>query len=188
MDKVKAWTKTGSAVILAEGEHGKRLINQQFITATGQTVNRTIFDCHHISVIVFPLTAKMEVIAIKQFRPAANEVILELPGGNSEPEEDFLITAKRELKEETGYTSNNLIRFPNKLWPDAGSLTPYFYAVLALECAWVDKPKIDSHEDTETIIVPLAKWMEMIALGEITDLKTIAITLLGTLAFKRTKQ
>ncbi len=190
MDKVKMWTKVGPGVILAEGNHGKKLVDQTFLTKHGETVNYTIVDGNCISIIVFPLTTDMEVIAVKQFRPAANEIILELPGGNNEPEDkDFTQTAQRELIEETGYRSDELIALPNKLWPDPSSLTMYFYSFLAQECKQTQRSNnLDSNEDTETLLVPLSAWMDMISYGKITDMKTIAVTLLATLALNGGRQ
>lgn len=79
-------------------------------------------------VTVLALTEDKKVPLVKQFRPALNKSSLELPGGlidkkEEKPEE----AARRELYEETGYTSNSKIiplgcfnpdsgRLENKLW------------------------------------------------------------------------
>ena len=188
MDKVKMWTKIGSKVTLAENNN-KRLVDQLFLNpVNGNMINYTLFDCSRPAIIIFPLTINMEVIAIKQFRPGADEIILELPGGTHEPEdESFTKTAQRELTEETGYQSGRLTMMPNKLWPDPSSLTIYFYSFLAQECKKIQKSNnFDGNENTETLLVPLSTWMGMISSGKITDIKTIAITLLAKLSMDRT--
>lgn len=56
------------------------------------------------SVNVVAITPDQEVVAIRQFRFGVGATTLELPGGLAEPDEEPLIAAQRELREETGYT------------------------------------------------------------------------------------
>lgn len=46
-----------------------------------------------------------ELVMVEQFRNAVGGVIHEIPAGMLEPDEDPLSCARRELKEETGYTA-----------------------------------------------------------------------------------
>ena len=161
MDKIREWPKVGRPKILAEN-HGKRLIDQSFVNPTnGQTVNFTIFDSSRASVIIFPLTTRHEIVAVKQFRPAIGKIILELPGGNIDPKDKNIVgAAKRELLEETGYWAKELFLMPNKLWIDPSICTPYFYSLLALGCKKIKKPKNDENEDLRTVVLPLKLWMK----------------------------
>lgn len=58
-------------------------------------------------VIIIPITEKKELILIKQFRPALDKYVIELPAGLVEINEDYIASGKRELIEETGYSSEN---------------------------------------------------------------------------------
>ena len=49
------------------------------------------------------ITKDNKVIVAKQFRPAQEKLMYEIPGGGIEPGEDPEVTAVRELTEETGY-------------------------------------------------------------------------------------
>ncbi|MGW5639259.1 NUDIX hydrolase [Streptomyces sp. NPDC003832] len=49
-----------------------------------------------------------DVLLVQQYRPAVDEVLLELPAGRSEPGETPLDTAARELREETGYIAQEI--------------------------------------------------------------------------------
>lgn len=56
---------------------------------------------------VIALTLANEMVLVRQFRFGVREVTLEIPGGMVDPGEDHESAAKRELQEETGYTSND---------------------------------------------------------------------------------
>jgi len=186
MDKIREWPKVGKPRILAEN-HGRRLVDQTFINpANGQALNFTLFDSNRTSVVIFALTTRFEIIAVKQFRPAIEEITIELPGGNIDPQDKNIAeTARRELLEETGYQIEELIPIPNKLWLDPGTYTPYIYSFLALDCEKIRQPKNEENEDIVTVVLPIESWMGMILSGKISDMKTIAITLLATSILKR---
>lgn len=58
-------------------------------------------------VIILPITNDNEIVLLKQYRPAINDYIYELPSGMVDKGEDFKFAAKRELFEETGLRCTN---------------------------------------------------------------------------------
>src|SRR4051812_21387285 len=58
---------------------------------------------------VFALTLDREVVLTRQYKHGVKEVVLELPAGMISSNELPLVTAKRELQEETGYTAKDWI-------------------------------------------------------------------------------
>lgn len=55
---------------------------------------------------IIPITAQREVILVEQYRHGSDSIELEIPAGLIEPGEAPINAAMRELKEETGYVSN----------------------------------------------------------------------------------
>lgn len=57
---------------------------------------------------ILPITADNQIVMLRQYRHAAGDIFLELPGGavDSHKKEEPLLAAQRELQEETGYTSS----------------------------------------------------------------------------------
>jgi ADP-ribose pyrophosphatase len=62
---------------------------------------------HPGAVAILTTTKDGKIVLIKQFRKACEEILWEIPAGKLEKGEAPLDCAKRELKEETGYTARN---------------------------------------------------------------------------------
>ncbi|WP_034429000.1 NUDIX hydrolase, partial [Caldisalinibacter kiritimatiensis] len=63
---------------------------------------------HPRAVAIVPITAKGEIILVKQYRKPVEKELLEIPAGKLEVGEEPKTCAIRELKEETGVTANKL--------------------------------------------------------------------------------
>ena len=60
------------------------------------------------SVLILPVTDDGRYIFVRQYRPAVGRYVLELPAGAVDESESADIAAKRELQEETGYSTSGL--------------------------------------------------------------------------------
>jgi ADP-ribose pyrophosphatase len=95
--------------IRTERIYSGRVINlrkDEVTLPNGKKSTREIID-HPGAVVILAQNSKEKVIMVKQFRKAIEDVLLELPAGTLEPNEEIINCAKRELEEETGYQAQN---------------------------------------------------------------------------------
>lgn len=60
-------------------------------------------------VLVIPITESGEFVFIRQFRPAFGSFVIEFPAGLNDKSESLIEVAKRELIEETGLTTDEIV-------------------------------------------------------------------------------
>lgn len=87
---------------------GKKFVVNTYQADDGQTFDWASLDTPSSSIVV-TLTKDNQLVLVRQYRFNLLEYTYEHPAGGAETGEDKLITASRELSEETGYESNNII-------------------------------------------------------------------------------
>ena len=113
----------------------------------------------------------MEVIAVCQYRYPIGRVTIEIPAGKLDSaEEDVLAAAKRELREETGYTAEKFT-FLGDLYPSPAILSEKIAMYLATGLRKGEQ-ELDEDEFLDVVKVPFAEVVDMIMRGEIPDAKT----------------
>lgn len=101
-------------------------------------------------VCVLPITAEGKIVLIKNYRVPVEDYCIEFPAGMMDNlEESRVETVQRELMEETGYISTNIIALP-KCYNQPGTVNNIIYPFIALD---VKKEKEMSGDDTEDITV-----------------------------------
>ena len=110
------------------------------------------------TVVVLPLQGD-RIFYAHQEQPA-HKPYLSLFGGRAEPDEDPLITAQRELLEETGFTSENW-RLLRHITPP-GKIAWNVYYFVAADCRKTAEPVLDGGEKIEMRDLPLAEFLEKI--------------------------
>lgn len=156
-----------------------RVINLRVDTVTlpnGRTSKREIIE-HRGAVAIVPIINDHQVVLVRQFRQSAGRVLLEIPAGGLEPDEEPADCACRELSEETGFYPNRLTEmFYSYLAP--GYSTEKLYTFLA-EDLISKRSASDTDEFLETVTVNLEDAIGMIRSGEIADAKSICGLLLA---------
>jgi ADP-ribose pyrophosphatase len=116
---------------------------------------------------ILALTKDQEVVLVRQYRHGAQKVILELPGGAMEADDETpMQAARRELLEETGYTSDTFIQV-GCVSPNPANQTNLIYSFLALEAKKVATQNLDETEEMEVVLKPLNEVITMARNGEL---------------------
>ncbi len=114
---------------------------------------------------VVALTKNQEVVLVKEFRHGIQQTLLELPGGTTDPEDcSPLAAVKRELLEETGFTSKTFMA-TGKLCPNPATHNNFVHCFLAMNVQQVDKPRLDDTEQIDVMLMPLEKVIEIASNG-----------------------
>lgn len=140
-----------------------------------------VFEIHpRPAVIVAAVTGEDKIVLVRQYRHAADQEIIEVPGGLPEGDERPEETARRELKEETGYAPGSITRLTEKpVWFEPASVRTPFWPCLARDCRRLENWQPDQSEPNEVLTIPLTEWVQHIQRGEVLDAKSIVTTYLA---------
>ena len=122
--------------------------------------------------VIIPLLPDGRILLERQKRYAVGKFIYELPAGSVEKGEKPIDAAKRELEEETGYSSKEArLLFKGYSSPGISDEMLYFYLATGL-----GKGKMNRDYDETMSIrkITVKDAVKMIRNGEIIDTKTVA--------------
>jgi 8-oxo-dGTP pyrophosphatase MutT (NUDIX family) len=116
---------------------------------------------------IIPITSDDRVVLIRQFRHGIEGVTLEIPGGIVDPTDDSpLEAARREMLEETGYDSREILPL-GVVHPNPAILNNRCYSFVARNAWAAAEPTPEGDEETEVLLVPLAEIPARVQNGEI---------------------
>jgi ADP-ribose pyrophosphatase len=131
---------------------------------------RREYIVHPGAAVILPLFDDWSVLLERQFRYPLHRHCFELPAGKLEPGEPALLTAQRELKEETGYDAAEWSHLCTT-HPCVGYSDEAVQIFLARGLTFTARA-LDEGEFLETLVVPLDEALEWVMRGVITDVKT----------------
>jgi 8-oxo-dGTP pyrophosphatase MutT (NUDIX family) len=122
---------------------------------------------------IIPLDADGNTWLVGQYRYTLNEWSWEIPEGGGPMDEESMLSAQRELKEETGLTAAKwqlLMRFhtSNSVTDEVG------YIFLAEELTEGENQLEETEADMKVMKLPFAEALQMVLKGEITDSMSVA--------------
>ncbi len=95
-----------------------RIVDEIAKDSSGFEIHRYIVR-HPGSAVMMAVDDKERVLLVKQFRLPAERDLWELPAGRIDPGESPLQAAKRELREETGFTAKKWVKLAS-FWASPG--------------------------------------------------------------------
>jgi len=113
-----------------------------------------------------------EIILVQQFRKPPEKVFIELPAGKLEYGEDPAACAARELKEETGYSAEKLVKIM-ELYPAPAFSDEVLHIYLATDLI-KGEASPDEGEFITAKAYKISEALSMIDEGIINDSKTVA--------------
>ncbi|MCZ2175176.1 MAG: NUDIX hydrolase [Burkholderiales bacterium] len=130
------------------------------------------FVAHPGAVVMIAELPDGKLLFERQFRYPLDRVFLELPAGKIHPGEDTLVTARRELQEETGYVAERWHRL-GMLHPCIGYSDEHIEIFLARGLSHVGQA-LDDGEFLEVHALDLGEAIDAVRDGRLTDGKSVA--------------
>ena len=127
---------------------------------------------HPGAVVILAFLDNGQLLFERQFRYPLAKVFLELPAGKIDPGEEILITAQRELREETGYQATEW-RHLGVMHPCIGYSDERIEIFEAHGLTYMGEQELDHNEFLEIVELSPSDAKQAVFAGEITDSKTI---------------
>ena len=127
----------------------REILGKKFELPDGSIADYEIIHSKVEVVTIVAFDENNSLILVKQFRPGIEKVIIEFPGGGCFKNESLIDSAKRELLEETGYITDDIIEV-GSYHVDSVSDTLY-HAFLAKNCKKISKQELDKTEFIEIV-------------------------------------
>ena len=126
---------------------------------------------HNGGAVLAAVTGEGKLVMVRQYRKPAGRVMLEVPAGKIDPGESAEAAAKRELKEETGYTAGK-IKFLMQFYPSVGYSEEILYLYLCTDLT-PGETNFDENEAIDIEEYEISRLHRMVMDGDIQDAKTI---------------
>jgi 8-oxo-dGTP pyrophosphatase MutT (NUDIX family) len=149
-----------------------RVRRDQVLTHQNKEIIYSIVEIHHPSVFIVAVNDKGAFYLQKNYRYSINQMIWELPAGNTDGE-DPLLAAKRELQEETGLVSDEWASL-GKVYQALGTTNFPLFVFLAKNVQLMSEP-----DEEELIVdhqfVDITKLKTMIETGDMINATDIGV-------------
>ena len=159
------------------------LVRDKILLPNGKTSTREM--CLHVGAsAVIPILEDGRVIMEHQYRYAQGREYLEIPAGKlNYSEEDPLIAAKRELREETGAIAEKWT-YLGRIDTTPALMNEQIHLYLAEGITFGER-ELDYDEFLDVELIPLSTLCDMVTSGEIKDAKTQIAVLKAARLFEK---
>lgn len=103
-------------------------------------------------VSILGVTLDGKIVGVKQYRPAVDEITIDIPGGSIEKNEKILKAAKREFAEETGLNIVRLKRL-TEIYHDSGRSNQKKYIVFGVVPKLPNNIKAKLHDGCQIVLL-----------------------------------
>jgi ADP-ribose pyrophosphatase len=183
MPKIEPWEIVKSEIVF----HNKWVTIQKDAV---KLPNGLVIDDYYVNVrpevaISLPVTREGKAIMVRQYKHGGKEIFLEFPGGVFEAEKETALEgALREMREETGYYSDEMF-YLGKVYDDPTKDTNCIHFFLAKNAYKKFEPEPDPTENIEVIEVPFEDIPGLIRNNKMQVCGTIAIYAMAAMHLKK---
>lgn len=117
-----------------------------------------------------PILDDGRLILIRQFRPAIEDYLYEIPAGRLEPGEDASACVIRELQEEIGYRPGEVVKL-GEIYSSVGFCNELIHLYLARQLSPAEQT-LEADEFIELRIMTLDEAIGLLHSGQLSDAKT----------------
>lgn len=152
-----------------------RIINvrvDRVVLENGKETEREVVE-HNGAVAVLPIDSHGNCTLVEQYRKPIEKVLLEVPAGKLDAGETPVKCALRELKEETGINTGNIVPLGH-IFTTAGFSNEKIYLFLAFDLKHTGS-KPDEDEFLNIVTIKWAKLIELAQDNKLEDAKTNAL-------------
>lgn len=128
---------------------------------------------HQGAAVIIAERDDRKIVFVRQYRYPLQRSFLELPAGKIDPGEAAADTARRELREETGYAAS-LWRHLGVLHPCVGYSDERIEIFLATGVQRCSQRELDDSEFIDVLALSLEEALQAVRDGRITDAKTLS--------------
>jgi ADP-ribose pyrophosphatase len=162
---MKPWKRIEPTTVTKVG--WRTVVTKTFIDNSG---NQHIFDTlgaeSSACAAVVALTLDNQAIIVRQFRTGPEQIMDELPGGDSVGENPT-VAAERELLEEAGYQAENMESLGSYI-RDAYT-NEVSHVFFATGCTKISEQKLDHEEEIEVQLISIPQLLHNAKHGKMTD-------------------
>ncbi|MCQ6273805.1 NUDIX hydrolase [Bacillus sp. V3B] len=138
----------------------------------GKTAKRELIK-HPGAVAIIAITDENKIIMVEQYRKALEQIIIEIPAGKLEKDEDPAVCAKRELEEETSYECESL-KLLNSFYTSPGFANEIVHVYVAKGLSKKENAAgLDEDEFVNLIELTLDEALQATIDNRICDAKTV---------------
>lgn len=152
------------------------VVEDRLRLADGREIARTSVQ-HPGAVAIVAIDEQGRWLLVEQYRHGARKRLLEVPAGTREQGETPEATAAREVREETGFAADSIVRIGGA-WSAPGFLTEYMHYFLATGLRPDPLPQDDDEDIGEPVRMSYDEVLAAIDDGTIEDAKTIVAAML----------
>lgn len=170
-DDERAWKRVGEDEVVYDG--WLRILRRTYRLPDGRLAEWDMHAGGH-SVAVLPITPDGRLVMVRQFRPGPDRVVLTLPGGLVDPGEAPEDAARRELREETGFSAESVKLVVSAI---ANASPHHRHVLIARGCTPGHALDLDEYEDCEPVVMDVAEVRRELKAGRMTGSEQVYFAL-----------